>query len=298
MGSRTAELASIISANTAKIDAHIVTNGIDALSFEGTSAQDMLSDPAIRAARQAVLEATDELHALMLGPVGILTTPPHNFNIALHAIYKFGIATGFPSDRSEVTFGNIASYSGLPEPDAKRILRHAMTYRIFREPKKGVVAHTAASRYLSKNPLMQQWVGMVSEEMWPAAVKGFNIAHNTDDPVFTELSKHSETEARYASAMSWFATGPGLDPSHIVNNIPPIESPHPRIVDVGGSHGAISIALARAYPSVQCVVQDRGDVVRTGREKLPRDLNDRVSFMEHDFFSEQPIKGADFYLLR
>lgn len=46
-----------------------------------------------------------------------------------------------------------------------------MTYRVFREPIKGVVAHTAASRYLVENPLMRQWIGMVSEEMWPAAVK-------------------------------------------------------------------------------------------------------------------------------
>lgn len=75
MVTRTAELASIISANTAKIDAHLASHGIEPLSFEERGAGDVLSDPELGAARQAVLEATDELHALMLGPAGILTSP-------------------------------------------------------------------------------------------------------------------------------------------------------------------------------------------------------------------------------
>lgn len=91
--------------------------------------------------------------------------------ISLQAICRFGLATGLPSDKDEATFTEMASYSGLPEPYVRRILRHAMTYRIFHEPRKGVVAHTAASSYLAENSLMRQWVGMVSEEMWPAAVK-------------------------------------------------------------------------------------------------------------------------------
>jgi len=51
------------------------------------------------------------------------------------------------------------------------MLRHAMTSHIFQEPQEGIVAHTAASKVLSEFPLMSQWVGMVCEEMWPAATK-------------------------------------------------------------------------------------------------------------------------------
>ncbi|CAO1605806.1 hypothetical protein XANCAGTX0491_009312 [Xanthoria calcicola] len=128
--------------------------------------------------------------------------------------------------------------------------------------------------------------------------QGFNIAHNTEDHVFTELSKHPERESRYAAAMSWFATGPGLEPSYVVESFPSIESPDAVIVDIGGSYGGISIALAQKHPSVRCVVQDKSDVVRIGRDRQPHDLRSRVSFMEHDFFSTQPIKGAEVYLLR
>lgn len=76
MTTRTAELASTIAANTAKIDAYLASNGIDPLSFEGSGSGDVLSGPELGAARQAVLEATKELHALMLGPAGILSSPP------------------------------------------------------------------------------------------------------------------------------------------------------------------------------------------------------------------------------
>ena len=91
--------------------------------------------------------------------------------VSLQAIYRLGLATGFPHEKGEATFGEIALYSGVCESHVRRILRHAMTYRIFCEPRKGVVAHTAASKLLAKNPLMHEWIGMVSEEMWPAATR-------------------------------------------------------------------------------------------------------------------------------
>ncbi|KAL8960510.1 MAG: hypothetical protein Q9183_005452 [Haloplaca sp. 2 TL-2023] len=98
--------------------------------------------------------------------------------------------------------------------------------------------------------------------------------------------------------MSWFATGPGLEASHIVESLPSTNSQQTLVVDVGGSYGGICIALAQKYTSMRCIVQDKSDVVCIGRERLPHDLKDRVLFVEHDFFSIQPTKGADIYLLR
>ena len=98
--------------------------------------------------------------------------------------------------------------------------------------------------------------------------------------------------------MSWFAAGSGLEPSHIVENFPSTSSQQTLVVDIGGSYGGMSIALAQKYTSIRCIVQDKSDVVRNGRERLPHDVKDRVLFMEHDFFSVQPSKGADVYLLR
>ncbi|KAL2059185.1 hypothetical protein ABVK25_000477 [Lepraria finkii] len=167
--SRMAELALLIATNTANIDTHLASKGLPTPSFDANQPAHLLNDTELAAARRAVLEATDELHALMLGPIGILTSPPHNFMISLQAIYRFGLATGFPIGKDEATFGEIAASSGVCESQVRRILRHAMAFRIFCEPRKGVVAHTAASKVLAENTLMREWIGMVSEEMWPAA---------------------------------------------------------------------------------------------------------------------------------
>ena len=101
----------------------------------------------------------------------------HAISITLHAIYRFGLANSFPDDKDEATFEEISQRTGLCVSHVQRILRHAITHRIFCEPQKGVVAHTAASKYLATNPLMHEWVGMVYEEMWPAASKACSFAN-------------------------------------------------------------------------------------------------------------------------
>ena len=70
--SRIAELASIISSNTSQVDDYISTRGLPPLSFEPNAnlKPDTLPD-GIQSAQNAILEATDELNALMLGPHGI-----------------------------------------------------------------------------------------------------------------------------------------------------------------------------------------------------------------------------------
>lgn len=73
--SRIAELASIIKEETGKVDAYLVANNLPALSFN-VSCPPKLSLPAeVQASRRAVLEASDELTALMLGPVESLIPP-------------------------------------------------------------------------------------------------------------------------------------------------------------------------------------------------------------------------------
>lgn len=69
-----------------------------------------------------------------------------------------------------VAFGTIAKQTGLSEDMTRRLLRHAMTMRVFYEPEPGMVSHTAASKMLSK-PGMSDWLRVGTEEMWPASVK-------------------------------------------------------------------------------------------------------------------------------
>ncbi len=72
---RIAELSSLIADNTAKIDAYLASNGASTPSFDATTPSHVLLNSNIAGPRQIVLEATDELHALVLGPVGVLANP-------------------------------------------------------------------------------------------------------------------------------------------------------------------------------------------------------------------------------
>lgn len=159
---------------------------------------------------------------------------------------------------------------------------------------------------------MRSWLSFATEELWPSATKtvdvlekwpdaqepnktSFNIAHGTEDVFFDEIAKHPDREKRYADAMGWFTSGPGFEPIHLVDTIPWGE--YDIVVDVGGSTGLVSRAIAQRHPSVKFIVQDRQDPVSQGRKGLPPQFQETVTFMEHDFFNDQPI-CADAYLLR
>ena len=95
-----------------------------------------------------------------------------------------------------------------------------------------------------------------------------------------------------------FSVGDGFETYHLVDAYPWGTMNAKVFVDVGGSHGTASVALAQHLKSIHCIVQDRPEVVAEGSSKVPAELTDRITFMAHDFFSEQPIKGADVYFLR
>lgn len=115
-----------------------------------------------------------------------------------------------------------------------------------------------------------------------------------------ELSQFPEREKRFGNAMSLIGTEAGFEHYHLVNAFAGTWDSVNSFVDVGGSHGDASIALAREIPHVHCIVQDLPDVITEGLSLLPEELAGRVEFVANDFFTEQPAncKGADVYYLR
>lgn len=85
------------------------------------------------------------------------------------AITTFNIASMVPGE-GMISFGEIAKQTPMTEEVTTRLLRHAMTMRIFKEPQPGMVAHTSASKVLT-NPGANAWLQSGTEEMWPAATK-------------------------------------------------------------------------------------------------------------------------------
>lgn len=129
-------------------------------------------------------------------------------------------------------------------------------------------------------------------------MQGYNLAHKTDLTIFEEIAQNPRRAQRYAEAMSWFSTGPGFEITHLLENYPWQSLGTSLVVDIGGGYGSASIALAQRYSSLRCIVQDRSEVLDRAQARVPPDLAGRVSFMKHDFFTNQPIKNAAVFLLR
>lgn len=98
--------------------------------------------------------------------------------------------------------------------------------------------------------------------------------------------------------MRAFEGGPDISPSYLISGFDWASLGNGLIVDVGGSLGAVSIAIAEAFPSLRFIVQDRPDVIQeSSSQRLPDTVKDRVEFMAHDFTRPQTVTG-DVYLYR
>lgn len=71
-----------------------------------------------------------------------------------------------------------------------------------------------------------------------------------------------------------------------------------RLLDVGGGHGAYSMALARRYPRLQATVYELSRVVPVAREIIAaEELTERVTVQEGDFQQEELGEGYDVALV-
>ncbi|KAI1181598.1 S-adenosyl-L-methionine-dependent methyltransferase [Nemania serpens] len=315
--SRIVELANRIASNTVKIDDYLLSHNLPTPSFDVDGPLDTLipkNELSIESLRVAIIDDTLELRRLVLGPREYLTSYAWDDLLSQQAIARYRIAHSFPVGQ-EASFAEIAAAIGLEEGMVRRLIRHATVRDIFSETRPGIVAHNAVSRLMAEDPVIHDWVGTIADDLWQAASQtcnaldkwpasqepnqtGFSVVNNTDKSVYMEFEKYPERARRFANAMKTLAGGAGLEPHHVVNNFPWGELKEGTVVDVGGSHGVISLEITRKFPSVSCVVQDFEPVVTAAEKEMPADLAGRVKFMTHNFFQEQPVTGADVYFFR
>jgi hypothetical protein len=76
-------------------------------------------------------------------------------------------------------------------------------------------------------------------------------------------------------------------------------NPGSTVVDVGGSVGHVSIAIAEAHPDLNFIVQDRPQVAENAHvgPEVAESVAKRVKFVGHDFLTPQTVVG-DVYLFR
>ncbi|KHN94260.1 O-methyltransferase, family 2 [Metarhizium album ARSEF 1941] len=320
---RLVALAKKITAEAERLERYLSENHLPQPGFGSDAPADFPAlPPEIQKSRQEIVYATNELGTLVRGPRESVRWRVWSYldTLSLQIINSYGIAKLVPLDRS-IPLSDLQAKTTLDPTNLARILRHAMTNYIFCEPEPGLIAHTAASRKLADDSDLQDWVGFNSEDIFPSAAKvlqslrehpeatsltttGFNFAFDTVDkePMFVTFGKEPARARRMGGAMASLTGGEGYEVSHFVNNCD-FSQENERggtFVDIGGSHGFVSVDLARKWKNMKFIVQDLPKTVSSAPKPICDDesVAARVQFEAHDFFKEQPVKDADVYFFR
>ncbi|KAJ7911049.1 O-methyltransferase [Mycena leptocephala] len=75
------------------------------------------------------------------------------------------------------------------------------------------------------------------------------------------------------------------------------------LVDIGGGIGHLSLTIVKRYPKLRVVIQDLPHTVDEAKDHWTENYVEHVEgrmveFQGHDFFTPQPVKKADIFLLR
>ncbi|EHK97896.1 putative Sterigmatocystin 8-O-methyltransferase [Glarea lozoyensis 74030] len=308
--SRILTLANEILANTKALDDFFTQNDLAPPSFEEDTPLMYQFPPEIAAAQESLSAALDELSSLNKGPIQTIVSNSFAGSIGLKTILKYNIHNLVPFETG-TTFAELAQKTNLPVKKLTRLLRHGMTDHFFREPVPGRVKHTIATKALVLMPILGTWAEMGMYEVGPAKMNvrsplhqnseepehcGFSLANSTPLPMFEFFSQHPPRMTRFKSAMQFLQTFPGLETSYILSNFPWSTLGPATVVDVGGSHGFVALDLAKTFPNLSLIVQDLPSVIEDAKVNVQ--ATERVTFMAHDFFEEQPVKNADVYYFR
>ena len=94
------------------------------------------------------------------------------------------------------------------------------------------------------------------------------------------------------------AASEGYHVKHLVDNYPWETLGDGTVVDLGGSQGHVSMAIAAKYPSLSFVVQELPSMRPPSvNAPVPAEFESRVSLTIHSFFDPQPV-SAEVYLFR
>ncbi|KAK3693077.1 O-methyltransferase-domain-containing protein [Podospora appendiculata] len=314
---RMTALASEIAQKTQIITDYLTSQNLAAASFDVDGLAEFPIPPEEEVPFKARLDlaaATKELHDISVGPKQSLRNLSWDCtnNLSLQAVWEFRIAEAVPLTGTisyeELTAKVEAVNNDLPigVPNLRRILRHAMTNRIFCEPTKNQVAHTRTSRLLVEDEPLKNWTGFVCHDMWlpvanmvnamkrwPASEEstetGVNIAYGHTLPWFDFLQQDPVLTKRYNLAMKAHGGSEGYALEHVVQGYPWADLGEATVVDMGGNQGYISAAIAEVFPGLKFVVQDQAGM-RTPEaigSAVPGHLADRVKLTTHDFFTPQ-----------
>jgi 6-hydroxytryprostatin B O-methyltransferase len=293
---------------------------------------------SLRKARYDLARAAKSLLLLAQGPedtvLSLVWSAIDAANIDILVRFRFFDAVPLDTGAG-ITAADLAAKVDLPLDITERTARFAIGNGLFVEPTPGIFAHSAASARLARSPELCAVARMAAGPLTCTVVRTADALElqqagrrgvtktlfdgqsrlGPEDPAFClafpgysdpwdMAHRHKEfAEVGHAfmreqgstsrmridhllKARDWSALGDGA-----------------RVVDVGGSLGHASIALAEAVPHATFIVQDANTVaLDQGRELVAAQfphLAHRISFEVHDFFTPMPAAaGGDIFLFQ
>lgn len=292
---------------------------------------------ATRQTRYELTQAAKSLLLLAQGPedtaLSLMWSAIDAANMDILIRFKFFNAV--PLDSAEgISKAELAARVDLPPALTARMIRFAIGNGLFAESKPDVFIHSAASAALARTPELWAVGRMAAGPLTQMVVRTADALElqqsqrhgkpktlftgqselGAEDPAFClafpghtgpfELAKANPEFAEVGHAfMRDQGSTSQMKIEHLLKARDWSDATSARIVDVGGSLGHASIALASILPKATFVVQDVGifglDAGRAFvKENMPH-LVDRIAYEQHDFFTPMPAEtNGDFFLMQ
>ncbi|KAI0441971.1 O-methyltransferase-domain-containing protein [Xylaria telfairii] len=231
----------------------------------------------------------------------------------------FDVLSYIPLPPSSIPYSTVAEKGKLPISKLKSISRMAMTSGFLVETDDGNLSHNSLSApFIRDIHLKTQLLHMFTQtvplmrgmapatEKWGDTVEknktAYNYIHQTDLPFFKHLESRADLSKGFDNFMrSRAVSHTGSKAEYLLESFDWSSLGKGIVVDVGGSSGSTAIMLAKANPELNLIVEDLSGPIGNAKARiseLSKDIGSRIDAIEHNFFSAQPVKGADIYLLR
>ncbi|KAI1081784.1 O-methyltransferase-domain-containing protein [Whalleya microplaca] len=310
-----AQATAILEAATS-LQQQLEKNGLQQPSFEVDGRkdwQDVVDQRDILKTRSALIDASNLMLNLALGPMDILSSlagPTVSKVDVLRTLDVLGVPQHVPLE-GPIAIDDLATKVGVNARLLQQQLRFAYLTGIFYEPSEGFVAHTSVSAAI---PTFSPWIQMrlgylMSRGAWkiPEALKTRqdpNASSDREIPFALADSKHRsfwralEEDDPDGRGMEKFSVAmKALFAGHSGNSLAPFLRGFDwqalgdgLIIDVGGGNGHIEVNILDKIPScISFLIQDLATNEGPANATIHQhEAEGRVQFQTHDFFGAQP----------
>ncbi|RHZ67306.1 uncharacterized protein CDV56_103356 [Aspergillus thermomutatus] len=221
----------------------------------------------------------------------------YNGSIAICLLFDLNIFQSLSESDIPTSLDDLVKRSGASRSLLRCALREVVAQFVLDEPSPetyclnsrsdvGLMTGAYMSRYVGEN------AGQIPSHRHRTA---FQMAYRTDQSFYAFLrSSDQKLGERFDRAMQWHSRSAATTVESIFdfNQL----KADAVVVDVGGGKGHHSIRIAKQHPRMSFIVQDYGAEPPADSSDIDETILKRVEWQDHDFHTEQPVKGADLYL--